>query len=281
MRGTSAVRLLSLIALTTVGACSSAGSSHRAPAPGTTSAPPSTVAVAVTTDLAPTGKLRVAVNVGNVVLARRGPDGQLSGVAVDLGQELARRIGVPFGAVEYAGVPEEFAGLKAGAWDVAFLAIDPARADSVDFTDPYMLVPNTYAVAQASALTSVAEVDKPGVRVGVVKGFANDLYLSRTLKQAAIVRADTLAAEEALLVAGSIDAASFNRDGLLAFTSKTAGYRVLDDSYQDVKHAIAVPKGHGAGLSYVQDFVKSIKANGDVSGALQKNGLVGERVATG
>ena len=131
-------------------------------------------------ELAPTGKVRVAINHGNPVLARRdAASGELRGVTVDLGRELGRRLGVPVELVGYDTIAKLLAGLKAGEWDVGFLAIDPARAGEVIFTAPYMEVEVSYLVPMQSELRSVADVDRAGVRISVQERNAADLFLSR------------------------------------------------------------------------------------------------------
>src|SRR5438105_653666 len=139
--------------------------------------------------LAPTGKLRAAINFGNPVLAGRDASGAPCGISVDLARELARRLGVAIEFVPYDAAGKVVEGLKSQAWDVCFLAIDPLRAADISFTAPYAVIEGVYLVAEASPIRSKAEVDRPGARVGVIVGSAYDLFLSRELKQATIVRA--------------------------------------------------------------------------------------------
>ncbi|GAC1616598.1 MAG: transporter substrate-binding domain-containing protein [Candidatus Dormibacteraceae bacterium] len=241
----SSIRNL-LLTVAFCGVVTGCGERPVSPAPVPSASPKPSAAVLAA--LAPTGRLRVALNTGNPVLATKDPaTGQFRGIAADLGQALAAQLGVPFVGVEYPTIPAIMQGLKAVEWDVAFLAPDPSRAADLDFSPPYMLVPNTYAVPAGSDIRSVTSVDRPGVRVGVMKGFANDLYLSQHLKQAQIIRADSAAAMFGLLTAGKIDAASNSRDALLAFAGQTPGFRILDDSYQNVAHAAALPKGRPEG----------------------------------
>src|SRR3972149_11597351 len=133
-------------------------------------------------DLAPTGKLRVGINYGNPVLATRdGVSGELRGVAVDLALELGRRVGVPADLVAFESAGKMFDAVRAGAWDVAFLAIDPGRADEIDFTAAYIEIEGTYLVPPGSPLRAIADVDREGVRVGVSANSTYDLFLSRSL----------------------------------------------------------------------------------------------------
>src|ERR1700674_148544 len=144
----------------------------------------------VVKDLAPTGKLRAALNLGNGVLVQGSPQDP-RGVTVDLSRELARRTGLPLEFVTYEAAGKVFEALKTGAWDVAFFAIEQVRAAACDFTAPYVLIEGTYMVLKYSPLKVVADVDRPGVRIAVGVGSAYALYLTRTLKSATLVRANT------------------------------------------------------------------------------------------
>ena len=157
-------------------------------------------------DLAPAGKLRVGINYANPVLARRDPaSGALHGVAPDLGRELGQRIGVPVELVGFESAGKMFDALKAGAWDVAFLAIDPERAGEIDFTAPYVEIEGTYLLPAGSPLRTVADVDREGVRVGVSAGSAYDLFLSRNLQRAQLVRASSPDTAFELIISGKVD----------------------------------------------------------------------------
>src|SRR4051812_17393058 len=134
--------------------------------------------------LAPTGKLRVAINLGNIVLAQKDASGNLTGVSVDLARELGRRLSVPVEFTPFDAAGKAFDAFKTGALDIVFLAIEPVRANEVAFTPPYVLIEGVYLVPKESPLKSVEDVDRPGTRIGVNTGSAYDLYLTRTLKQA-------------------------------------------------------------------------------------------------
>src|SRR5215472_13776955 len=151
----------------------------------------STIPPDVVKDLAPTGKLRAAINLGNSVLAQKDVSGEIKGVTADLSHELARRAGVPLEFVPFEAAGKVFEALKSGAWDIAFLAIEPVRAAEIDFTPPYVLIEGTYMVTTDSPLKVIADVDKPGNRIAVGRGSAYDLYLTRTIKNATLVRAQT------------------------------------------------------------------------------------------
>ena len=164
------------------------------------------ISAAVRSDLAPAGKLRVGINYGNPVLATRDPSsGDLRGVAVELGRELGRRVGVPVELVAFESAGKMFDAVKAGAWDVAFLAVDPGRADQIDFTAPYIEIEGTYLVPAGSPLRAITDVDREGVRIGISSKSAYDLFLSRSLQRAQLVQAPDPNAAFELILAGKVD----------------------------------------------------------------------------
>ena len=146
----------------------------------------SAVSPEIVKEFAPTGRLRAAINQGNSVLAQKGPNGEALGITVDLARELGKRLGVPVELVIFDGAGKAFDALKGGSLDIGFLAIEPVRAAEVDFTAPYVLIEGTYMVPKDSALKTIEDVDRAGVRIGVNKGSAYDLYLTRTLKHATL-----------------------------------------------------------------------------------------------
>jgi polar amino acid transport system substrate-binding protein len=231
--------------------------------------------------LAPDGKLRVAINLGNPVLVKRdAASGELSGIAIDLGRRLASRLDAQFVPVSYPNAGALVDGAKAGAWDVAFAAIDPARADTLDFTAPYMEVGNTLVVSLSSAIQTLADADRPGVRIGVGVKNAADLYLSRNLKEAQLVRIpDTLDAAVELLQTGKADVYAGNRERLLLVRDTLMGYRLLDGRYYSVEHAIAVPRGRRPGLRFADAFVEELKRTGAVAESIKRHAVRGVDVA--
>jgi polar amino acid transport system substrate-binding protein len=226
-------------------------------------------------DLAPTGKLRAAINFGNGVLAQKGPNGEANGVTPELAAALAKRLGVPVDYVIYTAAGKVFDGAKQNAWDIGFIAIEPARAAEVDFTAPYMLIQGTYLVRKDSPLKDVADVDAPGIKIGVGLGSVYDLYLTRTLKHAALVRAPQGGAAGGIqpFVDDKLDAAAGVREPLDAYAKAHPDYRVMPGSYEEIRQAIGTPKGRGAaGLAYLRAFVEEMKANGFVADALKRSG---------
>jgi len=227
-------------------------------------------------ELAPSGKLRAAINYGNPVLARKdGASGELRGVTVDLSRELARRLDVPVELVGYDTVAKLLAGLKAGEWDVAFLAHDPARANEMTFTAPYMEVEVTYLVPEQSAVHDISQIDRPGLRIALQEKNAADLFLARELKHATLVRAGTAGAAFALLKSGSADALAENRQFLATAVASNRGFRILDGRFTTIPHAVAVPAGRRAAASSLDAFVGDVKASGFVQRSIEAQGLRG------
>jgi polar amino acid transport system substrate-binding protein len=229
-------------------------------------------------DLAPTGTLRVGINYGNPVLARRDSTGELHGVAVDLGLELGRRLELSVGLVGFESAGKMFDAVKAGAWDVAFLAIDPARSAEVDFTAPYVEIEGTYLFPPGSALRTIADVDNKNVRVGISGGSAYDLFLSRSLKHAQLVRAPSPESAFDLIAAGQVDVLAGVRQHLVGHATKLPGSRVLDERFMAIQQALGIPKGHAEGLQYLREYIDDVKASGFVAEAIEKAGVRGVTV---
>ena len=230
-------------------------------------------------DLAPTGKLRVGINYGNPVLATRDAvSGKLRGVAVDLALELGRRVGVPADLVAFESAGKMFDAVKAGAWDVAFLAIDPGRADEIDFTAAYIEIEGTYLVPPGSPLRAIADVDREGVRMGVSANSAYDLFLSRSLQHARLLRAPTPDAAFELILAGKVDVVAGVRQHLVANAGKLPGARGPEGRFMAIQQALGIPKGRDAGAKYLREFIEDVKASGAVARAIEKAGVRGVSV---
>jgi polar amino acid transport system substrate-binding protein len=233
----------------------------------------------VVNDLAPTGNLRVGINYGNPVLARKDPaTGEAHGLAVDLGRELCRRLDLPIEVVGFDSAGKMFAAVKTGGWDMAFLAIDAGRAAEVDFTAPYIEIEGTYLFPAGSPLASAEDVDREGVRVGTSGGSAYDLFLSRSLKQAEIVRATSPDTTFQLLLSGKVDVLAGVRQHLVANSRKLPGSRVLDERFMAIQQAVGIPKGREQGLNYLRAFIEDVKASGFVARTIEKHGIGGVSV---
>lgn len=230
--------------------------------------------------LAPSDKLRAAINYGNPTLAAKNPTtGELRGVTVDLSRELGRRLGVPVELVGYETVAKLVAGLKTGEWDVAFLAVDPARAGDVAFTAPYMEVENTYLVPERSDMRNASQVDRPGVRIAVQAKNAADLFLSRELKHASLVRAADGPGAFAILKAGSAQAYASSRQRLLSDAEANPGYRVVEGRFSAIPHAAGVPSRNSAAAAYLRSFIEEVKRSGFVKRVIDESGNRGVVVA--
>jgi polar amino acid transport system substrate-binding protein len=224
-------------------------------------------------DLAPTGKLRAAINFGNAVLAQRDANGEPKGISADLSRELARRLGVPLELVAFEAAGKVFEAVKSGAWDVAFVAIEPVRAAEIDFTAPYVIIEGTYMVAKGSTLKEIGDVDRPGVRVAVGLGSAYDLYLTRSLQQATVVRAATGGGRAMidLFVSEKLDAAAGVRQQLEAYAATHPEVRIMAGRFMDIRQAMGTPKGRAVGAAYLSAFVEDMKASGFVAEALARS----------
>jgi polar amino acid transport system substrate-binding protein len=218
--------------------------------------------------LAPTGKLRVAINLGNMVLAQGTPDAP-RGVTPDLARELARRLNVPHELICFDAAGKVFEAVKAGKADVVFLAIEPVRAAEIAFTAPYVIIEGVYMVPKNSALKTVADVDRAGVRIGVNKNSAYDLYLTRTLKAAKLVRGDD---GVALFVNDKLEAAGGVKQPLLAYAKTNPDVRIMDGRFMEIQQAMGTPQGRDpAGAKYLRAFVEEMKAAGFVADALKRS----------
>ena len=171
------------------------------------------------------------------------------------------------------------AALKTGAWDAAFLAVEPGRANEIAFTAPYLLIEGTYLIPPESPIHSLADVDRAGVRLGVSTGSAYDLYLSRTLKHAQMIKAVNPNTAFALLIDSKVDVVAGVRQALIANAAKLSGSWVLDESFMAIEQAMGMPRGRPAGLKFLREFIEEVKASGLVDQALERAGIRGVVVA--
>ena len=231
-------------------------------------------------DLASAGRLRVGINYGNFILARRDPvTGESHGVAIDLASELARRLGVPVEIVAYDSVAVMVDAARAGAWDIAFLGSDPEREQVISFTAAYLEIEASYLVPSGSPLRAVGEVDRAGVRVAAPAKANYELYLRRSLKAAQLVSTPGADAAFELLIGGKVDALAGLKQVLIGLTEKLPGSRMLEGRFMAVQQSIGVPKGRDAGLGYLRGLVEEAKASGLVARAIDKTGARGVSVA--
>jgi len=229
--------------------------------------------------LASTGKLRVAINFGNAILVHRDAAGQPAGVSIDLARELARRLGVPLEFVTYDAARKVVDDVKGGAWDVAFLAIDPARAIDIDYTAPYVVIEGSYLIREDSRLAANDQVDGPGTRVVVANGSAYDLFLSRELKQATLVRVPTSQEVVDQFVAQSLDVAAGVKQQLESDARRIPGLRLLPGRFMAINQAMGMPRGRDTALPWLRDFVEEMKESGFVSQSLARHRSEGVSLA--
>ncbi len=229
--------------------------------------------VEVTKELVPKGKLRAGINLGNSVLAQKSASGELGGVSVDLARELGKRLGVAVELVEFPAAGRSFAAMSKNDIDVAFFAIEPKRAAEVAFTPPYVLIEGAYMVAKDSPLKTPADVDRPGIRIGVGLGSAYDLFLTRTLKNATIVRAKVGGGQASidLFYAEKLDAAAGVRQPLAEHARKNPNVRVMEERFMEIPQAMGLPQGRPAAAKYLRDFVEEMKKSGFVAAALKRS----------
>jgi polar amino acid transport system substrate-binding protein len=227
-------------------------------------------------DLAPTGTLRAAINLGNPVLAQ-GTAAAPGGVTVDIARELAARLGVGLQLVCVDAARKAFAALTQRDADIAFLAVEPAREAEVAFTPPYVLIEGVFVVAADSVIATLADVDRAGVRIGVKQGSAYDLFLTRTLRHAALVRADE--GVDAYLDLG-LEAGAGIRQPVAAFVERHSGQRMLPERFMEIRQAVATTRDRTAAtMGYLHEFVEELKASGFVADALRRAGQTGAAVA--
>lgn len=233
-------------------------------------------------DLVPTGTLRATYISSNPVQAFvDAATGEVRGPGAELARELARRLGVPVAITGAQGVAGVIDAVKNGEADIGFVAYDPIRAAQVDFSQNYALAQNSYIVRANSPIASVADIDRPGIRVGVAERDAGDLFLTRNLKHAQIRRNSGGNVEIGLkwLADGDIAAYAANRQRLSEVAARTPGVRLLPDNFYGVEQAVAVKKGNMALLAAVDEFLDRARASGQIAAAIAHSGLTGVDVA--
>jgi polar amino acid transport system substrate-binding protein len=238
------------------------------------------VTAALRTEFAPTGTLRVGLNMSNFLLTRTdAATGKPAGVAHDIALELGRRLGL---RVEFVPHPNPGALADAAAgniWDVGFLGAEPQRANEIDFTPAYVEIDSTYLVPPGSALKHADEVDRKGIRIIVPAKAAYELYLSRTIKHAELVREAGADASFKRFVDEKFDALAGLRPRLTTDQSKLPGSRILDGRFTAVQQAAGVPRGRPNAARYLAAFIEDVKASGLVAKAIKDNNIVGLTIA--
>lgn len=227
--------------------------------------------------LAPTGTLRASINIGNPILA--GLDqasGAPRGVSVDIARELARRLATPLECVVVEAAKKSVDTVAAGRADVGFFAVDPVRGADIAFTEPYVLIEGCYLVRQDSSIRDNGEVDAPGTRIAAGAGSAYDLFLTRELKRAALVRVPTSPAVVAAFIEQGLEVAAGVKQQLQADAARHQGLRLIEEPFMVIRQAMGVAKARGdAAARYLRAFVDDLRASGFVREALARHGIEG------
>jgi len=231
--------------------------------------------------LTPTGKLRASINLGNPVLAKRDPgSGSPVGVSIDLADNFAKQLGVEIEFVIFDSAGNSVEAVTREQADIGFFAVDPSRGQGIAFTAPYLLMEGCYLVRQDSKIQSNAEVDRPEYRVVVGNGSAYDLFLTRELHHAQIVRAPTSPAVVDVFVEQKMDVAAGVKQQLQAGAERFPGLRLLPGRFMVIQQAMGLPKGRGAeAAAILGKYVEEIKRSGFVAQSLSRHGIQGASVA--
>ncbi|MEV7059559.1 transporter substrate-binding domain-containing protein [Streptomyces microflavus] len=230
---------------------------------------------------APSGTLRASINLGNPILANRVPaGGDPVGVSIDLAYEFGRRLGVPVELVVFEKAAASVDAVKAEKADIGFFAVDPARSEGLLFTAPYVLIEGSYLVPELSALTENGQVDREGTRISVGSGSAYDLFLTRAIQHAGIIRLQGAPAALAALREGEVEVAAGIRQLLEGEAARASGVRVLPGRFMVIQQAMGIPAARGtAAQEVLASFVEEMKAGGFVADALERHRIEGALVA--
>jgi polar amino acid transport system substrate-binding protein len=231
---------------------------------------------AVAADLAPSGVLRASINLGNPVLAQGTPETP-TGVTVEIARELGQRLGRPVELICFDAAIKSFEAMRSGRADICFLAIEPARAAEVAFTPPYVIIEGVFVVPDGSGRQTPADVDQDGVRIGVNQGSAYDLFLTRNLSRAELVRGND---GVRLFQDLGLEATAGIRAPLTEFVSRTPGYRVIEERFMEIRQALGTSLTRsGETMRFLTTTIEELKSNGFVADALRRAGQVTASVA--
>ena len=238
------------------------------------------VTAALRSEFAPTGTLRVGLNMSNFLLTRTDPaSGKPLGVAHDLGQELARRLGLPIQFVPHPNPGALADAANKNIWDVGFLGAEPQRANEIDFTAAYVEIESTYLVPPGSALKHANEVDIKGVRIIVPAKAAYELFLTRTIKNAELITEPGADASFKRFVDEKFHALAGLKPRLISDQAKLPGSVIVQGCFTAVQQAAGVPKGRSNAAQYLKAFIEDAKATGLVAKAIADNKVVGLSIA--
>ena len=230
----------------------------------------------IVSELAPTGALRAAINMGNFLLVTgKSASGDPDGVSPDMARAIAERLGVPVRYVPYARPAELADAAGSGAWDIGLIGAEPQRAEKIAFTAAYCEIEATYLVPPGSPLTSIGKVDNRGVRIAVSAGSAYGLWLDRNIKAAELVRCEGGEATWARFTGDRLEAYAGLRPGLIDLAAKLPGSRILGGQFAAVQQAIGTARSNAAGAKFLHDFVEEAKRSGLVARLIDKHGVEG------
>jgi polar amino acid transport system substrate-binding protein len=227
-------------------------------------------------ELAPTGKLRAGMNLGNALFTTKDAvTGELRGVSVDLMRELASRLGVPVDLVVHATPGDVADAVDKGTWDVAILAIAQARAQTIAFSPAITEIEATYAVHKDSVLRTVGQVDASGVRISAAEKAGYELYLTQTLRNATLIRPKGFQASVDLFNERRADALAGLKPALLASMDKMPDARLLEGQFMTVNHGLCTPRERRAAAEYLKSFAEEMNASGFVARSIERHGVQG------
>jgi polar amino acid transport system substrate-binding protein len=230
----------------------------------------------IVAELAPHGVLRAGINMSNFLLVTgRTPSGDPDGVSPDMARAIADRLGVPLKLVPFPKPGELADAVGNDAWDIGLIGAEPARAEKIAFTPAYVEIEATYLVPAGSPLQKIEDVDKPGVRIAVTARSAYDLWLERNIRNATLVRSDSLASATEKFASDKLDALAGLRPGLLGDIAKFPGARILDGQFTAVQQAVGTARSNAASAAFLRDFVEEAKRSGLVARLIEKHGVVG------
>ena len=234
----------------------------------------------IVAQLAPTGTLRAAINMGNFLLVTsRTETGDPAGVSPDMARAVADRLGVPVTYVPFAKPGELADAAPSGVWDIGLIGAEPERAEKIAFTSAYAEIQSTYLVPAGSPLTTIASVDQPGIRIVTSGRSAYGLWLTANIRHAELIRVDSIDDSLAVFVDQKLDALAGLRPRLMADVLTLPGARILEGQFANVQQAIGTPKANGAAAAFLKDFVEEAKASGLVARLIEKHGVRGLSVA--
>jgi polar amino acid transport system substrate-binding protein len=234
----------------------------------------------IVAELAPTGVVRAAINMGNFLLVTgKTASGDPQGVAPDMAAEIASRLGVPVRYVPFERPSTLADAADANTWDIGLIGAEPQRAAKITFTDAYCEIEATYLVQPNSPFATAADVDQAGVRIAVRRGAAYCLWLERNIKHATVLSSEAADAPLNQFVADKLDALAGLRPGLLEDVKKVPGSKILPGNFMTVQQAIGTPKPNSAGAKFLQEFVTDAKKSGLVASLIEKHHVAGLSVA--